>query len=530
MCIAYGQGYEYVQTGRGFLLASVAISFAWLSHLIVGYGVSVLTVLLPIINLSQWKLGLWRWFKMNLVAGLATAYLNVPTLLEKHILNRSLWEPKAYWDSYGFRNVIPWLFQGKLLDSSWERNYPWLTYIVLISLVALFIQYRRFVTEPNLRFMFVGFLGALALFCGRHTFGPFVNLMPFSYNLPFHRFYVQFHFFAILLAGWVLTEAHQLLTWVLVQGMQRVHRLDTAIAPDRRRHVAAVLAFCIMMAFMVPYGFQYYNETIDHERNLVAQRKDMDEWWGIGTYQFLETIQKEIETRPGRAYAGGAWNWGKHFTLKFIKMFSIFGGRGFAIGNIGMMYHAMGLLGDMDFYYNQSRPDHDDLYNVRYVICQVGTTPNDTKPIGPEHGRHSVHFIPNSSGYFKFIQLYKCYDAWSYPQDDNWHWRESYILGTEHTQGLFHHMPLVRKEACITSLVDLDDHMPRGEITMQQGNIDDFSARVRCDEPQGCTVMLKATPLFSLCWVCVCMWACLHAYVYAREWSFRTYSPIYTPL
>lgn len=40
-------------------------------------GVSVLTVLLVLTDLPNYKTGLWRWFKLNAVAGLSTAYLTV---------------------------------------------------------------------------------------------------------------------------------------------------------------------------------------------------------------------------------------------------------------------------------------------------------------------------------------------------------------------------------------------------------------------------------------------------------------------
>lgn len=111
-----------MNTGRGFLLASVAIAFSWLSHLIVGYGVSVLTILIIATDLPHWRTSLLRWIKMNAFAGVCITYLVVPTMLEKHVLNRSLWEPPAYWDSYGFWNISRWLFEGKLLDSLEERE------------------------------------------------------------------------------------------------------------------------------------------------------------------------------------------------------------------------------------------------------------------------------------------------------------------------------------------------------------------------------------------------------------------------
>lgn len=71
-----------------------------------------------------------------------------------------------------------------------------------------------------------------------------------------------------------------------------------------------------MFAFFVPYLWQFRNESVDHVRNLAAQRKDNDEWWGIGTHNMVALVDRERATRPGRAYAGARWNWGYGFDLK----------------------------------------------------------------------------------------------------------------------------------------------------------------------------------------------------------------------
>lgn len=165
-------------------------------------------------------------------------------------------------------------------------------------------QVRRWKTdEPHLRFVLLGFVGGFLLFTGRHTFGPLVALMPFSYSLPFHRFYVQFHFFAILLAGWGMVELHRRVVdklsalWSDARGGTEETRID-------RRNVVALVMFLVMMAFFVPYVQQGYRESTFHIRNLEAQRADLDGWWGVGTAEFMDYITAAQETLPG---TGRAW-------------------------------------------------------------------------------------------------------------------------------------------------------------------------------------------------------------------------------
>jgi hypothetical protein len=68
-----------------------------------------------------------------------------------------------------------------------------------------------------------------------------------------------------------------------------------------------------------PVGVHLQNRTAIHSRDLVDQNRDVEEWWGNATFTLMKRVADVVHRRPGRAYAGGGWNWGKHFTLKFSK-------------------------------------------------------------------------------------------------------------------------------------------------------------------------------------------------------------------
>jgi hypothetical protein len=46
------------------------------------------------------------------------------------------------------------------------------------------------------------------------------------------------------------------------------------------------------------------------------QRADLHGWWGKPLLELMQITSQLIETAPGRAYAGGHWNWGKDFDIK----------------------------------------------------------------------------------------------------------------------------------------------------------------------------------------------------------------------
>jgi hypothetical protein len=237
--LAWGQSVDYVIHGTGFLRASVFLALSWLSHLIVGYGVSAITIVLVLGVLREGMpekavyYAFARWLALNLTTALLISYLIVPTLVEAHVLNRSRFEPAEYWDSYGAETCLKWLFKGALLDRVYSDG-PWAPYVgnapvftvtvlcgvVLIAIAVMrdlmFEKRGRLSASSRTALLLLAGCGvAFLLFTGRSTFGPVLKLVPFAHSLPFHRFFVHFHMFAILIAGWMLHQICRMIVWTL---------------------------------------------------------------------------------------------------------------------------------------------------------------------------------------------------------------------------------------------------------------------------------------------------------------------------
>ena len=514
---SWGQAVDWVVRGKGFFRASVFLAFCWLSHLIVGYGMSAVTVVLvlgvysnrlarPLHSLG-WALA--RWLAMNLMAALLISYLIVPTMLEAYILNRSRFEPAEYWDSYGASKVFTWLFQGRLYDRVYRDgawfflvgDLPVFTICVMAALALIAVQMIRAtallsqVPERVKHIVLVAgaWVVAMALFTGRSTFGPkLLRLVPFSINLPFHRFFVHVHMFGILLAGWLLYQAFRLVYWACT-------RLKSPHAP-RLGQVLCVVFFLTLIAY--PMATHLGPRTKNHIRDLESQYRDGVEWWGNATYTLMKNVADRVHKNPGRAYAGAGWNWGKEFTLKFAKVYSLWTQRGLTVPNISYMWHAMGLNSEMDNHLKEERTDHHALYNLRYVMCRPDTASKPNKLLSEEHGGHVVYEWTSAKGYFAFIQLVGCVSVHSLPKDSFWLWREQFVM-SHHTHALGKHYrtALRPREECQTVEEGerIDAALPRGELLAQEGNLDDFQVTLRCDEPLGCTIMVRVTyhPLFE---------------------------------
>ncbi len=374
--LAWGQAYEFVVSGNGFLRAAVFLALSWLSHLIVGYGVSAITVVLVLAAVLKdgrqaWRHAMLRWLALNVTVAFLISYLILPTLVEAHVLNRSRFEPPEYWDSYGAETCLKWLFKGALLDrvysdgpwSAWIGNVPVFTTIVLTGVVLICLNVvrdvvftgKRRVLEPGTRqalVLLIAFVAAFILFTGRSTFGSkLLRLVPFSHSLPFHRFFVHFHMFSILIAGWLL---HQACCFVCF------------VASKRSAWIGPVLCGVLVVGLIVyPVSSHLYGRTMVHQRDLNDQNLDVEQWWGNATFTLMQRVADVVHHRPGRAYAGGGWNWGKQFTLKFARVYSLWQQRGLWVPNISYMWHAMGLNSEMDNHLVETRLDHLKLFNLR---------------------------------------------------------------------------------------------------------------------------------------------------------------------
>ena len=381
--------------------------------------------------------------------------------------------------------------------------------IVVSALHSVVLSRSRRLDEGarSMLLLLAALVAAFALFTGRSTFGPrLLRLVPFSVNLPFHRFFVHVHMFAILIAGWMLHQVCLGLIWVC-----------------SRRPSLAWLGYVLAAAFVLglvtaPIALHLRQRTVTHQADLETQNRDVEEWWGNATFTLMKRVADVVHDRPGRAYAGGGWNWGKQFTLKFAKVrlffafspfpsqnnntpqvYSLWQQRGLWVPNISYMWHAMGLNSEMDNHFDESRLDHLRLYNVRYVLCKPGTPTEPAVQMGDVRGGHAVYEWTAAQGYFSFMQLVGCVSAFSLPKDSFWLWREQFVMSRNlHTLGKHYRTALTPTEDCRGEEERVDAAAPRGDIEGQQGNTDDFQVSLTCREERGCSVLLRVTyhPLF----------------------------------
>lgn len=346
--LALGNALRSTLEGRGYALAIAWLAATWLSHLLLGYTACLLGLL---VLAHPEAIGQRVRVSMRLAAiyagtALVVSYLLLPTLLESQWLSRTVWEPAEYWDSYGAMQVLASLLSGGLLDGS---RLPILT--VLAGLGAAFavatcLDRRR--PDRGFAILALGiFAMGLLLFFGRPTWGRLLDLLPFSGNLPFHRFICAVQVGGVLLAGFALARLAESIAW-------------------SRSHARAALSGVTFLTLLYP--------AIVSTASLAAKnalwRAEAAAAWatdGRAVERALEEFSVLDGTKPGRGYAGTSWDWGRDFRIGAVNVYHRWTDH--HLPSISYMYHTMGLVSDLEPFFDASRRDHHDLFNVRYLLA-----------------------------------------------------------------------------------------------------------------------------------------------------------------
>ena len=153
----------------------------------------------------------------------------------------------------------------------------------------------------------------------------------------------------------------------------------------------------------------------------------------------------------------------------------------------------MGLNGEIDLDFIETRTDHHELYGVRYVLSSSGSPVQPHRIIGDVIYDHAVHEWLSCSGYFSLIRVAGCWDAWKMDEQAFKTKRKDFVRGNMHSQKAFARIALSEQEKCDATSEQLDKYQTLGMLGGQAGSIDHFSVSVQCRSVQGCTVLLKVS-------------------------------------
>ena len=377
--LALALSYRVLREGRGYFWATLLLAATLMSHLIYGYMAFVTLGVLAFIQpfrLSDPKsvaAPMWRTWRRLIILVLlvvaVTSYFLVPLYLDRQYLNLSVWDNPILYDSYGHSAVLRGLVQGDLFDFGRLSS---LTILVFSGLAICLFRWReeRYLIPVGI------FLLWLMLYFGRATWGPLVNLLPVSRDLHMHRFIAGVHLGGIFLAAIGLAVPWR---W--------------AVSRKKLWYFAAPLALTLLILLPAyserrSYLLQNALGLRESQQSLAAEDRALS-----GLFEKLDQLS------PGRVFAGEK-RWGEEYRVGYTALSFLLHGEG--LDMMGDIYHRFSLTGDVMRLFDETRWDHYNLFNVRYVVAPEGQEfPDFVRPL-QQFGRHRLYQVA-TTGYFDLV-------------------------------------------------------------------------------------------------------------------------------
>ncbi len=476
--LALAFGYRLLREGRGYFPATLFLVLTLLCHTVYGYlavlalGVVALVLLFDgNLIANGWK-RFWtvvrRLALLFGLTGLAGSYFLVPFMLDGTYMNRSVWEFSYKYDSFGADKIMSWFCHGDLFDYG---RLPVLTLLVVVGLIVCVVRWR----EPLYRLPPILFGVWLALYFGKPTWGSLLNLLPLSHDMQFHRLIGGVHMAGLLLIGVALAAPWP---WLL----------------RRQKIWPALVAGLVLVAILLP-AFHERSVYLRVNADYMRQQRVAE---AVAQPDLNALIATLHSLPPGRVYAGFAGGWGNDYRVGSIPMFSELQMAGFDM--VGYLYHSLSLNSDIEAWFDDTKADQYNLFNVRYVVAPIGQTfPSFVKPI-ETFGRNVLYQV-DTTGYFDLVQtpltlsgspdeLYAAGSSWLKGAEPALKQHPRLILNGHAASGT-QPLPLSTAASIVAQPIGTPSP-PRGEIVSGQIDLDGrYAATIRAD--QAATVMVKIT-------------------------------------
>ncbi|HSP34145.1 MAG TPA: hypothetical protein VLU46_07520, partial [Thermoanaerobaculia bacterium] len=335
------------------------VALTIIAHLIYGYMAAATLVLAAALpdGDSRARNRFVRLAWIGAVSFALTAFVIVPMLGSAAFINRSRWEPAWKWESFGIAQVLRLVATGDLVDAG---RRPIVALFALAGTIAILRTRDR-----TGRFAVAGSLLWTSLFAGSKTWGPLFHAIGVGDQVQTHRFIGGLHWFLMILAGIGLAR---LWMW---------------------RRFWGVAISLVLLAFPVAERIQYMRD--DHvwgAENLAAYESQRNA---------IDRVAALLRARGGRAYAGLDSSWGTQFKVGYVPFYAFLSRQ--HVPAVAFPYHGMALPADIMVRFDERRPDHYRLFDIRSAVAE------STRPMQPfltpiaNIGNFRVYAAPPSSSF-----------------------------------------------------------------------------------------------------------------------------------
>jgi len=357
MPLAWGFSWRAVSQSKPtrYAVAALVLGFTAAFHFLSGYLAFLVLGVWVLIRPGEFLRRLGRAVLVGLGALLIISWVVVPLVLDSRWTSQSRYLQGKYWfDSFGARRVLAWLFTGQLFDGA--RTIPVISVLVGVGTVVCISRFRR---DERARALLGVMFVSLLLFFGRPTLGPALRLLPGSSDLLLHRYIMGVHLAGILLAGVGAARLGLIVLGAMRRLLPHVARLATA---------AAVVL--LGLGVLAPAWAERWRAFDQQGGEWVRQQRTVD----ASPDAVIRSLMQEAQAQgPGRVYAG-MWGDGCKASMEGL----VAGCQallGYQVDSIGFSLRTTSLASDFEANFDETNPAQYDLFNVRYVILPSGRQP-----------------------------------------------------------------------------------------------------------------------------------------------------------
>ena len=357
MPLAWGFSWRAVSQSKPtrYAVAALVVGLTAAFHFLSGYLAFLVLGVWVLIRPGEFRKRLGRAALVGFGAVLIISWVVVPLLLDSRWTSQSQYLRGKYWfDSFGARRVLAWLFTGQLFDGT--RTIPLISALVGVGTVVCISRFRR---DERARALLGVMLLSLLLFVGRPTLGPALKLLPGSSDLLLHRYIMGVHMAGILLAG--VGAA-----WLGLMALGAMRGLMPHVA----RLAPAAVVVLLGLGVFAPVGAERWGAFERQSGEWIRQQRTVD----AGRGAVVRSLVQEAQARgPGRVYAGVWADSCKAYMEGLVAGCQAL--LGYQVDGIGFSLRTTSLSSDFEANFDDANPAQYDLFNVRYVILPSGRHP-----------------------------------------------------------------------------------------------------------------------------------------------------------
>ncbi len=390
--LAWGFTWRAINDGRSYLWACLFIALTAAFHYETGYLAFLPIVLWTVVGPRNFKVRLKRALVMAIGSLTLSAWVIVPLLIYRGSTSvNEFLQNSPDVNSYGARQVLSWLFTGKLFDFG---RLPVITLFVGAGLIACLARWRRDTRSRALTLMFVV---SLVLFFGRTTLGPVINLLPGSKELFLRRFVVGVHMSGVLLAGVGAVAVGQVIRFAVYR--LRGDYVERWLSRAPKRLIARVLLAAVIVAVTSPMWVEL-NRTDSSNASFMGVQRSVS----VLQVQMNRLVAKVKQIGGGRTYAGMLFTgWGPKFRLGAVPVVEDLSVD--QVPEIGFTNRSASLMSDPEADMIDTNPADYALFGIRFVILPTSRRPPQGARLLERAGPYVLWFLPRN-GYVQVVDTF----------------------------------------------------------------------------------------------------------------------------